>query len=696
MNRSWNFVVLISCLIVSGNILPHSFEEIARENLRSLEAVPDPRGRNFDSQRDYYVWEFERQQQLDPRGKRQKLFFALDEYEKSHPNQQADIIDFMSVQDLHLICGPRSNMGKHFASQLDRTHTEMGSLMLLHMLVHPIASTQQLHHRQAIVRELATNTSLRKQLDALFRDVALIENLFMMIDIPGFTCAAQKMMLKLVGSSYVPGADALIARLNKSPLAIGTLQGLVLMKDTAWLGVTVAGTTLFPAMALAQCVGVPDKAADLQRYAAQVGASDVVSMFHPVGFITWICKKVLPISSTVNRVSEVVTGMQYAGFSYYALDGVRSNLFLLMCLQKMVASVATYVKTMEAVIRIIEQDPILRSSCTKELEMLQHVIRDLPQKSSDIKLLFDLLHKRTFLGEASMWSHIGNILVAYDLIVKHKDFLMEGIVALGRMEVYLSTAHLYLEGIDERCAWCLPEYSECCSGNEQAAPYIELHDFWNPFLDPAHAVTNSLTLGSAESPRAAIFTGPNAGGKSTTMKAIVECCLLAQTLGIAPARSCILTPFHKIMTYINITDDIAAGNSHFKAGVLRAQDCMAMLQNLGDHEISLTAVDEVFNGTTHAEGQAAAYCLIEAMGLHPRNICISVTHFPLLTRLEAETGGMYFKNYKVSVTQDAQGRITYPYKLGAGIADQNIALDILEQEGFHPDFLKRAHALVAA
>lgn len=146
------------------------------------------------------------------------------------------------------------------------------------------------------------------------------------------------------------------------------------------------------------------------------------------------------------------------------------------------------------------------------------------------------------------------------------------------------------------------------------------------------------------------------------------------------------------MTYLNITDDIAAGNSHFKAGVLRARELMATAASQVGNKFSFTAVDEVFNGTSHKEGQAAAYALIEQLGKHSNNMCATVTHFPIIAHLEDRTSD--FTNYKVTVTQNLDGTIHYPYKLGLGISTQAIALDILKQEGFGATFLDKAHEIM--
>lgn len=253
---------------------------------------------------------------------------------------------------------------------------------------------------------------------------------------------------------------------------------------------------------------------------------------------------------------------------------------------------------------------------------------------------------------------------------------------LGELDAYCSIARLYKH---DPQAWSFAHY-------EQEGPHIELQEFWNPFLDPHEAVRNSLSLGK-ENPRMIILTGPNAGGKSTTMKAVMLNLILAQSITLVPAQKYICTVFKKLRTYLTITDDIAAGDSHFKAGVLRAQELIDVARALSDTQYGCFALDEVFNGTSYHEGQAAAYSLIEAFGKNPFLVGTTATHFPLVTELE-DLDPAVFKNYKVSVTYDSQGNIQYPFTLQPGIAHQHVALDILREEGFDSEFLQRANQLL--
>ena len=135
-----------------------------------------------------------------------------------------------------------------------------------------------------------------------------------------------------------------------------------------------------------------------------------------------------------------------------------------------------------------------------------------------------------------------------------------------------------------------------------------------------------------------------------------------------------------IMTYLNITDDIAAGKSHYMAGVDRAKNMMNLVNN-NSTGFTLTAVDEPFNGTSRSEQEAAAYSFVKVLAKNTKNICITNTHALLVTTLENDVDASAV-NYKVYVNYNNDGTFTCPFKLVPGITMQNVAAAILRKEGY--------------
>lgn len=237
---------------------------------------------------------------------------------------------------------------------------------------------------------------------------------------------------------------------------------------------------------------------------------------------------------------------------------------------------------------------------------------------------------------------------------------------------------------NQRVSFCFVNYKE------DVNPRILLRNFWNPFINPEIVVTNTIELHGPKG-KNMIITGPNAGGKSTLIKAVPINLILAQSIGMAAADHAEITPFVTIATYLNIVDDIAAGNSLFKAQVLRAQEMVNLVEQTPVSEFSFVALDEMFNGTSANESMAAAYSVVKHIGKYTNNICIVATHFPLLTQLEKEADT--FANYKVSVNVDDRG-IHYPFKLEKGSSNQHVALDILKQEGYDCTIVNEASEIL--
>ncbi len=143
---------------------------------------------------------------------------------------------------------------------------------------------------------------------------------------------------------------------------------------------------------------------------------------------------------------------------------------------------------------------------------------------------------------------------------------------------------------------------------------------------------------------------------------------------------------------MNIADDTAGGNSRFKAEVLRAQKLLTDIKNLSKGKFAFSVMDEMFSGTSPKEGEAASYAVAQKIGSLSNSILVLATHFQKLTELQ-DTNGT-FKNYQVRVVRYNDGTFGYPFKLEEGKADQNVAIEILQREGFDASILDSAHAIL--
>jgi hypothetical protein len=228
---------------------------------------------------------------------------------------------------------------------------------------------------------------------------------------------------------------------------------------------------------------------------------------------------------------------------------------------------------------------------------------------------------------------------------------------------------------------------------ESPKPSIVIEHFWNPMVAPDSRVVNSIKCGGGNQPLNIIITSPNASGKSTCMKAIIECLLLAQTIGRVPAKQCRLTPFKYIATYLNIPDT-QGRESLFQAEMARCFQQIEELKQLraDSGEFAFTIMDEIFTSTNQEEGISGTYGIMRKLASFTNSINMITTHFDIIKKAFKKDNR--FKNYHFPITISAGGEVIRTFKLEAGIsAHPKIALELLKCKGFDDDLLADAQRM---
>jgi MutS domain V len=587
------------------------------------------------------------------------------------------ILDVTSWQDLNFVCGPRSHRSSYLAAKIDRTRTEFGKIMLLYTITNPTDNREELLNKQLLIKHLLAHDTLYTQLTTLLDELREAENALPTLldnqqDILKET--AQQRMVKIPYFSHIK------AVLNKNNILLDVYERLHELQNIGIALSTISATILLPVAGIARFAHHQATTTMLHNFGRDYcGISSTPLLFSSIGIATMLVNRLYQ-NSWSEGATYFAHGFSYALWSAYTFDDVKSDFFLLYYIQKMLIHLARFISTIKKIHKLIQHNELL-ATIWPSASLFNDFLYEEPQHNKDLAYFLDLISLKTFTDDASFISHAGTILSAFYLLQLIKPTLSKPLAALGELDVLIATAQLYKEQTSD-APWTFPTYQT------NSSPYIDLKDFWNPLITAKNLVTNNATLGITH-PRTMIITGPNTGGKSTVIEALAINVSLAQSLGIAPSRAFDMTLCNKIMTYLNITGDRAAGNSHFRAGVLRAHEIIEMVHNLQPQECCMVAIDEIFNGTSHLEGQAAARSFIEYLGSHPQVLLATASHFPLITTL-AEQNSALFKNYKVAVHYDDHGNIHYPFKLEPGISHQKITFDVLHQEGFSDTFLLHA------
>lgn len=346
-------------------------------------------------------------------------------------------------------------------------------------------------------------------------------------------------------------------------------------------------------------------------------------------------------------------------------------------LQARLIGVAEYVRAIKELHELALEYP-----CLEQVFPISRVYdRLFNSQFDDVHELVKLLMTNTFVGEASFFSRSGRVLVAHTLMNKVKGEFLECMQLIGEVDAAVAISKLYNSfAANDKVTYSFAEYAT------QNRPYIQVVDFWNPLVDPRVVVTNSMQLGQEGAVRNIILTGSNRGGKSTLLKATMLNALLAQTITVVPAKRYIATPFARLATYLNVTDDTAAGLSLFQAQVVRAKKLVEMIDALSPEQLGFVIIDEIFTGTGSKKASSAAFKVAEHMAQSDYLCFILATHFvDELTKLEEETHGLC-KNFKVDADKDENGGIVFRHKLEEGASTQNIANELLNDEFENIDF----------
>lgn len=339
----------------------------------------------------------------------------------------------------------------------------------------------------------------------------------------------------------------------------------------------------------------------------------------------------------------------------------------------------------EKLAKTVESSPELKALLAQQpyasFDILRNKDNALYRKVKSVreKLCAPAVQDSSFL--ATFRRYVGTAFGAYVDLFRLRNELAPLMEAVGLVDAYRSAAQVYTENAEVTLRGSEANCYSFVKFVSDDLPRFEAAGVWNPMLDITKAVASDFSLGGKLTAKNAIVSGPNAGGKSTTLRAIMTSVLLAQGFGIAPARSLTMTPFSKLITYFDILDSTADGNSLFKSEVIRAKQLKDLVKNLQPGERAFLMVDELFRGTDAAVAASLSKALVKYIGSQPRSMLVLASHFKATTGLEAETNGR-FKNFHVSAFVNP---IKYPYKLYEGATTQNIAFNLLEEDGFDLD-----------
>ena len=200
---------------------------------------------------------------------------------------------------------------------------------------------------------------------------------------------------------------------------------------------------------------------------------------------------------------------------------------------------------------------------------------------------------------------------------------------------------------------------------QDAGRHLAIENLYHPLLD--NPIRNSVSTD-----RGVLITGSNASGKSTFLRSVALCAVLAQTIHTCPADR-YEAPVFRIYSSMALKDDLLGGQSYYMVeirSVKRILDQVRQAQEDGCHVLCF--VDEVLRGTNTVERIAASAQIMKILAADYA-LCFAATHDVELTRLLEKTYDNY--HFEERIEEDD---ICFPYKLLEGPAGTRNAIALLK------------------
>ena len=630
---------------------------------------------------------------LGAKAKREVAFnriFAKSHHYALQQQQMAPILNEYAWADLNLFYGTTATPAYHLMSRINSATTLLGEGVLATMLVTPTSNIAELKHRQSLIKALLDSPEavdqLKRSLQAYQEAEESLFSLWTPSD-PLYTKEYKRYMSKRFYSK----------KDGKGNKSAGWLE---LKKRFFRDFMGIQFKFLYPA--IKPLVGEIFFHKKMRKLDGRITNRRYVwtgAIPYYGGWYQWNHAKRNGPKGAKNEGANflLIYGiLSEAYYTYSAYTGIRNYQEYSSVLRNLalrMADVQAFVVAATQVSEQIAASPKLEERYGSRLTNIRALLAK-SQEKTELGQLMHYLQTCPYRRWSYFFNNAGKLLASHKLFTEHKDAFADAMYELGELDAFVSITTLIQEAEASEASHAYV-FTQFLDRSKNKKPYIKLEDMWNPFLDAHVAVGNSVEMDAAGGVRNIILTGPNAGGKSTFLTGVTTSLLLSQTFGIAPAKEAVMTPFDKINTYIDVTDDIAAGKSLFMAEVDRAQKHLRTLAELQQDEFSFTIFDEPFSGTNPTEGAAAEYSILESIADYTNTMNIVATHYPIVMLLEKNAPTKGFANYKVYITHEkGQKKINYTYKVMPGKSNQAIAIDILEEQGYDTRMLKRAREII--
>lgn len=170
-----------------------------------------------------------------------------------------------------------------------------------------------------------------------------------------------------------------------------------------------------------------------------------------------------------------------------------------------------------------------------------------------------------------------------------------------------------------------------------------------------------------------MVTGPNRGGKSSALRAVLQQVLLGQTFGLTYGATGSWRPFQLLFSRLK-SKDHAGKESLFEMEVRMAATMLKTTKSTEKH--SLVLIDELFHSTNPPDAEISAKLFLQQLWDLPNVKSMISTHIFSLCEMPQKP-----QMICVPAEETAEGEIQYSYRLAPGICRVSSVREVLKEHG---------------
>ena len=179
-----------------------------------------------------------------------------------------------------------------------------------------------------------------------------------------------------------------------------------------------------------------------------------------------------------------------------------------------------------------------------------------------------------------------------------------------------------------------------------------------------------------------IITGPNASGKTTTLKTTLINIIFTQQFGCGFYESAQLSPFKYVHCYLNIPDT-SGRDSLFQAEARRCKDILDIIKTNED-DGHFCVFDELYSGTNPDEAITSATAFMNYLIKNTNVHCLLTTHFIKVCKKLKKNKNILNCHM---VTEKINNKLIYKYKLDEGISEVKGGITVLTEMNYPKEII---------